>query len=103
MKSELDYSILQKNVNALASCEAEDFFTDISPHLRDHFIIPLLRGKSVSIGDLDFSQFDESDMAIRWLSAWQADLLKHCRYYTLGGPLRPSLFFLKNHRPGDIY
>ena len=25
MKSELDYSILQKNVNALASCEAEDF------------------------------------------------------------------------------
>ena len=58
MKSELDYSILQKNVNALASCEAEDFFTDISPHLRDHFLIPLLRGKSVSIVDLDFSQFD---------------------------------------------
>ncbi len=28
------------------------FFTEISPHLRDHFIIPLLRGKSVSIGDL---------------------------------------------------
>ena len=62
MKSELDYSILQKTVNALASCEAEDFFTEISPHLRDHFIIPLLRGKSVSIGDLDFSQFDESDI-----------------------------------------
>ena len=56
MKSELDYSILQKNVNALASCEAEDFFTETSPHLRDHFLIPLLRGKSVSIGNLDFSQ-----------------------------------------------
>ena len=62
MKSELDYSILQKTVNALASCEAEGFFTDISPHLRDHFLIPLLRGKSVSIGDLDFSQFDGSDI-----------------------------------------
>lgn len=62
MKSELDYSILQKTVNALASCEAEDFFTDISPHLRDHFLIPLLRGKSVSIGNPDFSQFDESDI-----------------------------------------
>ena len=62
MKSELDYFILQKNVNALTSCEAEDFFTEISPHLRDHFLIPLLRGKSVSIGNLDFSQFDESDI-----------------------------------------
>lgn len=41
--------------------------------------------------------------SITGTKADQADLLKHCRYYTLGGPLRPSLFFLKNHRPGDIY
>ena len=41
-------------------------------------------------------------MAIRWLNAWQADLLKYCKYYALGGPLRLSLFFLKwrNHSDG---
>ena len=31
--------------------------------------------------------------ALRCLNAWQADSLKYCRYYTLGGPLWPSLFF----------
>ena len=29
---------------------------------RQKTFFPLLRGKSVSIGDLDFSQFDESDI-----------------------------------------
>ena len=56
----LDYSVLKEKLDALSSCNAEGFFDETNPHLRDRFLFPILQGKSVSVGDLDFSQFDEA-------------------------------------------
>lgn len=58
----LDYSVLKKKLDTLPSCDAEGFFDKTNPYLRDRFLFPILQGKSVSIGDLDFSQFDGSDI-----------------------------------------
>ena len=58
----LDYSVLKEKLDALPPCGAKEFFAEVNPHLLDGFLLPILQGKSVSIGDLDFSQFDGTDV-----------------------------------------
>lgn len=62
MELHLDCSVLKEKLDALPPCGAKEFFAEVNPHLLDGFLLPILQGKSVSIGDLDFSQFDEIDI-----------------------------------------
>lgn len=62
MELNLNCSVLKEKLDALPPCGAKEFFAEVNPHLLNGFLLPVLQGKSVSIGDLDFSQFDGTDV-----------------------------------------
>ncbi len=62
MELNLNCSVLKEKLDALPPCGAKEFFAEVNPYLLDGFLLPVLQGKSVSIGDLDFSQFDGTDV-----------------------------------------
>lgn len=62
MELNLSCSVLKEKLDALPPCGAKEFFAEVNPYLLDGFLLPILQGTSVSIGDLDFSQFDGIDV-----------------------------------------
>lgn len=76
IKQELELHVPGVNVGVLDTPDAEPLQKPVS-YIAEHLVYPILRGEEVTIGDLDFTRFDEDDLveASRWCSL-MADLFE---------------------------
>ena len=59
----LDLQVLQASLNELPSEETVDS-SEVNPYLLNEVLRPLLSGKVLHYGDIDFSEFDADDLRV---------------------------------------
>ena len=59
----IDFNILQKKLAELPSEEAVDS-SEVNPYLLNEVLLPLLAGRSLTYGDIDFSKFEADDLRL---------------------------------------
>ena len=57
----VDFNVLQKKLAELPSEEAVDS-SEVNPYLLNEVLRPLLAGRSLTYGDIDYSKFEADDL-----------------------------------------